>query len=524
MTSDPPPNSSATFDALWESLDEESGIPPAIDPSAAAGQVPRHQRDTLLPPMPPPEYVQTMMELGEIDDPSDHPPPLRAPPPARLSRPPGRSTGSAPQGGDRRTPIGPEPKAAALGLVMASESELILPGEGSFEDVSVASGASRTPRQAMPPPPRPGTLHGGRRLPGASPGGKPAPLPGVGTPRAPSTPPPPMSVRSSAFDGLDGLEDLPFTGVVDTGEQRPPPPNRPSGTSFESFFGGKATKPRAAPPPRNPTPPPFHGGATAPVRLRAATPLPFSLDDDPMPIPSAPRPPPRRAMTPPIRSGQMTPPPQNAAGLRLGKLPTSPAHDGGQNRTPATAAPLRQQRDTPVQDLGGSRPLQATATSGVTSSVSRPRATPQPPPVLVEDAGPSSTLHHTRRMAERPSARDYRGALMEAEGLLAANPQNLDAKRCAESCREMLAQKYLGSLGGREQIPRALMPPEEIRWLSLDHRAGFLLSFVDGAMSIEEVLDVSSMAELDALQIMYELREQGVIEIAAPVRRPGRRT
>src|SRR5580704_6920863 len=94
MTSDPPPNSSATFDALWESLDEESGLPPAIDPSAAARRVPREQRDTLLPPMPPPEYVQTMMELGEIDDPSDHPPPLRAgtprPPAASAAKPPAR--------------------------------------------------------------------------------------------------------------------------------------------------------------------------------------------------------------------------------------------------------------------------------------------------------------------------------------------------------------------------------------------------------------------------------------------------
>jgi hypothetical protein len=163
---------------------------------------------------------------------------------------------------------------------------------------------------------------------------------------------------------------------------------------------------------------------------------------------------------------------------------------------------VREQRDTPVHDLG---------------------VHTRPTHVDPEEAAPTSQLNHARRMAERLSARDYRGALVEAEGLLAADPGNLDAKRCAESCREMLAQKYLGSLGGLEQIPRALMPPEEIRWLSLDHRAGFLLSFVDGAMSIEEVLDVSSMAELDALQIMYELREQGVIEIAAPARRPARR-
>ena len=67
------------------------------------------------------------------------------------------------------------------------------------------------------------------------------------------------------------------------------------------------------------------------------------------------------------------------------------------------------------------------------------------------------------------------------------------------------------------------MGSEELRWLSLDHRAGFLLSFVDGSMSIEEVLDVSSMPELDVLRIMFELRQQGVIEIEEPPARPGRR-
>jgi hypothetical protein len=43
-------------------------------------------------------------------------------------------------------------------------------------------------------------------------------------------------------------------------------------------------------------------------------------------------------------------------------------------------------------------------------------------------------------------------------------------------------------------------------------------------MSIDEALDVSSMPELDALRIMFELRMQGVIEIAEPNRRPGRRS
>jgi hypothetical protein len=54
---------------------------------------------------------------------------------------------------------------------------------------------------------------------------------------------------------------------------------------------------------------------------------------------------------------------------------------------------------------------------------------------------------------------------------------------------------------------------EEIRWLSLDHRAGFLLSLIDGSLSIEELLDVCGMPRLDALRILFGLFDQRVIAL-----------
>ena len=59
------------------------------------------------------------------------------------------------------------------------------------------------------------------------------------------------------------------------------------------------------------------------------------------------------------------------------------------------------------------------------------------------------------------------------------------------------------------------VPSEQIRWLSLDHRSGFLLSLVDGTSSVEELLDISGMAKLDALRILYTLREERVIALVA---------
>lgn len=126
-------------------------------------------------------------------------------------------------------------------------------------------------------------------------------------------------------------------------------------------------------------------------------------------------------------------------------------------------------------------------------------------------------------MNRRFSAGDFGGALMIAEDILGNEPNHADARRIAEVCRARQVERYLERLGSRAHIPRVVVAPDELKWLALDHRAGFLLSHVDGMSSIEEVLDVSSMQELDALRILFELREQGVIDVRAPPRRSGRR-
>ena len=67
------------------------------------------------------------------------------------------------------------------------------------------------------------------------------------------------------------------------------------------------------------------------------------------------------------------------------------------------------------------------------------------------------------------------------------------------------------------------MTSDEIRWLSLDHRAGFLLSCVDGRMTVEELIDVSCMSELDALRILCDLRDRGAIAMEVDQARSTRR-
>lgn len=116
-------------------------------------------------------------------------------------------------------------------------------------------------------------------------------------------------------------------------------------------------------------------------------------------------------------------------------------------------------------------------------------------------------------MKDRYAMGDFTGALVIAESILEARPDDPDARRYADSCREVLTQMYAARLGKLDQVVNVAMAADQIRWLSLDHRAGFLLSLVDGISNVEEILDVSGMPRLDAMRLLYMLLEQRVIAL-----------
>lgn len=420
MTSDRSNDSS--FDALWDFdlEDDKEEIPPALDPRGRRAPISEEDRDTLLPPVPPGEYVETMMQLGELDDPPNEPPPRRGsafqPFPPPTPKPP-RAT--SPEAGDG---------ARRLGLVLAPESEIMLPTGSAEREPAIADSALITPDRSAPrgpaPRPRPVTSGGFRALGG--------PRGGLPIPRAPSEPPSP-----------------------------PSQPDPLAGLTFDAFDAFDALDALDAPP-------------------RAADHHPAS-----------------------DRSGSVTRP-----------RPTpSPGNRENPSTSHTTGTGLRLHRTGPPQD--DDEADRVTPVANDPSVDSDPRAG--------ADDAPSSAAEHLREMVARFDGRNYGGALVLAESVLVGDPDNPVARRVAEGSRDKLGEKYLSSLGGKDGVPRVAMSPDEMRDLSLDHRAGFLLSFIDGSMSVEEVLDVSCMPALDALRMMFELRQQGAIEIDEPPPRPARR-
>lgn len=114
-------------------------------------------------------------------------------------------------------------------------------------------------------------------------------------------------------------------------------------------------------------------------------------------------------------------------------------------------------------------------------------------------------------MRERFSLGDYSGALEMAELILAGEPSNLEAAECGENCRSVLQRMYEAKIGSLDRIPTIIVPRTQMRWLSIDHRAGFILSLIDGTSTIEMVLDVAGMPKLDSLRILHELVQRRIV-------------
>jgi hypothetical protein len=114
-------------------------------------------------------------------------------------------------------------------------------------------------------------------------------------------------------------------------------------------------------------------------------------------------------------------------------------------------------------------------------------------------------------MNDRFALGDFTGALRSAELVLGQQPDDVEAAQVAKTSRDRLVQFHLARLGGLAAVLDFKVAGAEVRWLGLDHRAGFLLSLVDGTTTVEEIVDMSGMAKHEALRLLAELLDGGAV-------------
>ncbi len=106
---------------------------------------------------------------------------------------------------------------------------------------------------------------------------------------------------------------------------------------------------------------------------------------------------------------------------------------------------------------------------------------------------------------------DHTGAMELIVKAQAIRPDDPVAAQLRERSEATLLTMYESKLGKREGVPRVLLKDDEIIWLNLDHRAGFMLAQIDGGVCFEDLFAVSGMSRFDTARILAQLVDEGVI-------------
>ena len=106
---------------------------------------------------------------------------------------------------------------------------------------------------------------------------------------------------------------------------------------------------------------------------------------------------------------------------------------------------------------------------------------------------------------------DFSGSLEMIEQILKVDPTHAEAREYLKQNEATLIAMYESKLGAPDAVPRLAIQPEEVMWLNLDHRAGFLLAQIDGTVSYEDLFALSGVPRLDTARILASLLQEGVI-------------
>jgi hypothetical protein len=100
--------------------------------------------------------------------------------------------------------------------------------------------------------------------------------------------------------------------------------------------------------------------------------------------------------------------------------------------------------------------------------------------------------------------------LQKADLLAPGHPEVERRRKRSEAVLESMLQSRLGPVAG---VPRRKLKDDEIIWLNLDHRAGFVLAQIDGTVSFDDLFALSGMSRLDTAKILVQLMDEGAIEV-----------
>jgi hypothetical protein len=371
-----------------------------------------------------------------------------------------------------------------------------LPVLSQAEPLSPAAAGTSPTTGAIPLPPLPEP--GGRSpLPAPSPGGllEPAFVAAVGPSRTTGAIPlPPVGTPAPMPPSLSAAPPpLPRAGPGRTSGPVPLPPavaplRTPSGTpsSWQPPAGPLRPTPTLESHAIVPLPP-------GPEPSPALEPVPWSMP------PSAPAPPP----PPRVAQGAVPLPPSIAPAYSPARgSPAVSETPSGNIVLPSDAWGAEGDGPTLLAPEGPAAALELLAEPRIISGL-----TPLPAPKDPRSEA-SRMLERARELQNLDDHSGARELLLQAQALWPELTGLTDALARSETKLQTIYESKIGKLSA---VPRVRLKEDEVIWLNLDHRAGFMLAQIDGTLSFEDLFSVSGMTRLDTARILAQLLDQRVI-------------
>ena len=118
---------------------------------------------------------------------------------------------------------------------------------------------------------------------------------------------------------------------------------------------------------------------------------------------------------------------------------------------------------------------------------------------------------------------DFSGALELTAKILQRKPDDAAALKVHDLCEHNLTLMFESKIGAMDARPRVTLPPDEIIWLNLDPRAGFVLAQIDSEVSFEDLYAICGLKRLDTARILAQLLSEGVITVDGQERAAAKR-
>jgi hypothetical protein len=106
---------------------------------------------------------------------------------------------------------------------------------------------------------------------------------------------------------------------------------------------------------------------------------------------------------------------------------------------------------------------------------------------------------------------DVERAVTAVDLALSEDPNSALAQKLIHRNRDAIMNAFQAFLGDLQRTPHLARPLHELGSAPISPRAAFLLSRVDGTLSLDEILDVSGMPRLEAYRYLCQLLLRGIL-------------